>query len=692
MAYPTPDATSGVSEPLARDGARSAAVARIAKPQTVRDILAFCVFEIAFYFAYRYGMSFTQTSAAPFWFPDSVLLCALLRFPRRAWPLLLLATLPIRLLVAVPDGTPQWFLWVTFAIDCAKAILAATLLRRLLANPLRFDRPRDFALYCLCAVILVPSLGAVAGAGARHVLGDEYWTGWREWFFGDAAANLILTPLLFYWVLAPPRLRLAGGRRWAEAALIFFGLLVSTWRAFHAPAGQFGFTDPRFYIPVAFLVWAALRFGMAGASGAVAVLALVSVSAALLVRGPFSGHSPGEAAAALQKFLLLRAAPLYLFAVLIEQNRRVEQSLRESEQRYREVVESQSDLVCRFLADTTLTFVNAAYCRFLGREREELLGTRLLAWLPERARELARTHIESCAARRASCAWECEVSLPNGETGWQHWRCHAILDRNGSLVEHQAIGHDITDRKHAEEANRKLAHTARLAVVGELTAMVAHEVNQPLCAIMSNAEAAEMLLDTADPPLTEVRQILADICQDDLRAHEAIRRIRALVQNREMQLQPLDLNSAIADVLRISTGDALRRRVKVEVELGENLPAVSADRLYLTQVLLNLIVNGMDAMVDTPEASRQLLVRTAANDADHVEVSVTDCGHGIAADKMPHLFDSFFTTKPDGMGLGLSIARSIIQAHQGHIWAENRASGGACFRFTLRTAAGREIE
>jgi PAS domain S-box-containing protein len=374
-------------------------------------------------------------------------------------------------------------------------------------------------------------------------------------------------------------------------------------------------------------------------------------------------------------------------AIDVTDRRRQEAALRESEERYREVVESQSEFVCRFRADLTLTFVNGAYCRLLGRKREELLETSLLTWLPERARELARTQIDSCAARRASCAWECEVVLPSGEIGWQHWRCHAILGPDGSLIEHQAIGHDITDRKHAEEATRKLAHTARLAVVGELTAMVAHEVNQPLCAIMSNAEAAEMLLESADPPLSEVRQILADICQDDLRAHEAIRRIRALVQNREMQLQPLDLNRTITDVLRISTGDSLRRRVRIAAELGENLPAVTADRLYLTQVLLNLIVNGMDAMTDIPEASRQLIVQTTAKGTDRVEVTVTDCGHGIADEQMPHLFDSFFTTKPDGMGLGLSIARSIVQAHHGDIWAENLASGGASFHFTLRPAA-----
>jgi signal transduction histidine kinase len=186
--------------------------------------------------------------------------------------------------------------------------------------------------------------------------------------------------------------------------------------------------------------------------------------------------------------------------------------------------------------------------------------------------------------------------------------------------------------------------------------------------------------------LPEVRRILADICRDDLRADDAIRRIRALMQKREMRLQSVDLNETISDVLRLVTGDALRRRVQIKQHLYPALPRVCGDRVYLEQVLLNLIVNGMDAMRDTLEPARELIVQTKLNGADSVEVAVLDGGHGISPEKIPHLFDSFFTTKVDGMGLGLSIARSIIQAHHGRIWAENGANGGAELHFTVQAA------
>jgi two-component system sensor kinase FixL len=229
----------------------------------------------------------------------------------------------------------------------------------------------------------------------------------------------------------------------------------------------------------------------------------------------------------------------------------------------------------------------------------------------------------------------------------------------------------------------ELAHTARVSTMGELAASVAHELNQPLGAILANAEAAELFLQQDPPALDELRAILADIRKDDERAGEVIRRMRALLRKRELERQPLDINSLVEDVLQMVSGDAALRGVSLAADLGPVLPQVSGDRVHLQQVLLNLILNGMDAMAGQPRERRRISVRTRLGADGRVELAVIDSGPGIEPDRLPRLFEPFYTTKPNGMGMGLSIARTIVQAHHGRIWAENNASGGAVFRIAL---------
>jgi signal transduction histidine kinase len=232
----------------------------------------------------------------------------------------------------------------------------------------------------------------------------------------------------------------------------------------------------------------------------------------------------------------------------------------------------------------------------------------------------------------------------------------------------------------------ELAHAGRLAVAGELTAAIAHEVNQPLGAILANVDAAEMLLDSGAARTGELREILADVRRDDLRASEVIRRLRTLLAGHETARERVDLNDTVAVVFRLLAAESKRRRVELVAELETALPGVCGDRVHLQQVLLNLVMNAMDAMADTRETARRVTVRTALRSDGSIEVAVSDHGHGVTADQIPKLFDSFFTTKRRGMGLGLSIARSIVEAHGGRIWAEPGSREGATFRFTLPAA------
>jgi signal transduction histidine kinase len=221
-------------------------------------------------------------------------------------------------------------------------------------------------------------------------------------------------------------------------------------------------------------------------------------------------------------------------------------------------------------------------------------------------------------------------------------------------------------------------------MLGELSGSLAHELNQPLAAILSNAQAALRFLDR--PELKEeLRETLADIVEDDKRAGEVIRRLRAMLKKEEVKYRRLDLNELISDVLRLYRSDLLNRRVAITLALAPEVPEVEGDPVQLQQVMLNLLINACDAM-DPVEEGRKLTIRTVVADAhaEHVQVAVSDVGDGIAPGELDHVFEPFVTSKSEGMGLGLAVCRTIIHAHHGRIWCENNPGRGVTFRFELR--------
>jgi two-component system sensor kinase FixL len=249
---------------------------------------------------------------------------------------------------------------------------------------------------------------------------------------------------------------------------------------------------------------------------------------------------------------------------------------------------------------------------------------------------------------------------------------------------------DCTARKRAEEDAQmhraEAAHAARAATLGELAAGLAHELNQPLAAILTNVQASRRLLLTEPPRIELLREILDDIAADDVRASEIIRRMRALLKKGRTEIQALDLNELTRDVLRLLASDAILRRVRVRPLLEPDLPGVCGDRVQLQQVILNLLVNGLEAMTETVPARRHLEIRTVHSDDSWVEIMVRDHGPGIPSEVLSRLYEPFFTTKRDGLGMGLSICRSIAEAHGGHLQASNNPDGGATFAFRLPTA------
>jgi signal transduction histidine kinase/integral membrane sensor domain MASE1 len=262
------------------------------------------------------------------------------------------------------------------------------------------------------------------------------------------------------------------------------------------------------------------------------------------------------------------------------------------------------------------------------------------------------------------------------------------VPEGGAVVSHT----DITERKRAElEAQRsrqELAHFTRVSTIGELTASLAHELNQPLTGILANAQAALRFLKAAPPDLLEIEEILKDIVDDDTRASAVIRRLRALLRKDPVQLRLVDLNALINDVAKILSSDALIRNISVRLELDPDPMLVSGDGVQLQQVVLNLLLNAMEAMAESDKARRTIIVRTENTEVEGIHVSVQDTGRGFRQGTPHQIFEPFYTTKPSGMGMGLAISKSIIEAHGGRIWAEDNALG-ATFHFSLPAAGNR---
>jgi C4-dicarboxylate-specific signal transduction histidine kinase len=275
-----------------------------------------------------------------------------------------------------------------------------------------------------------------------------------------------------------------------------------------------------------------------------------------------------------------------------------------------------------------------------------------------------------------------------------HFACGTLLNATGEAVKVLGTAMEITERNAAEEALREaqaaLTHATRLATMGELSASIAHEVNQPIGAIILNASAclrwlARVKEESAN--ITEVRDSLHRILRDGARAGEIVARVKALFKKADPAREPLDMNEAVREILELTRGEMRKLRIFLQLQLAPALPLVVGDRVQLEQVMMNLILNALDAMSTVEDRERTLVIKTWGNRDGQVCVEVQDSGIGFKAEDAGRIFESFHTTKPGGMGMGLSISRSIVQSHGGRLWAIANKDHGATFQFTLRTQA-----
>jgi PAS domain S-box-containing protein len=339
--------------------------------------------------------------------------------------------------------------------------------------------------------------------------------------------------------------------------------------------------------------------------------------------------------------------------------------------------------------DRGCTFFNKGWLDFTGRTMAQELGDGWVECIHPADVGLCVASYGRAFDQRRGFSLEYRLRRHDGEY-------RVVLDRgvprfapDGAFLGYIGCADDITERKAAElqvqQHRAELAHVARISTLGELSASLAHELNQPLTAILSNAQAAQRLLDAKPIDLAEIREILKDVVADDNRAGQVIQRLRALVKKQPPEFTALDLGAILREVVHFIHTDAILRASEIALTVAPGLPPVWGDRVELQQVALNLLLNALEAMKERPVEDRQVVVQVEADGPRVVKVAVRDRGAGLG-DEIEQVFRPFYTTKPDGLGVGLSISRSIVEAHGGRLWAENNAERGATFSFTIPAA------
>jgi len=377
----------------------------------------------------------------------------------------------------------------------------------------------------------------------------------------------------------------------------------------------------------------------------------------------------------------------------VAQRRRTEETLRTSEERWRSMFEASAVGIA--LTDENRRFVaaNKAFQNMIGYTEEELSNFGPVEITYEDDREATQEMLDNMLSGRSSGYHvEKRYRRKDGVVIWVRVSTAQGPEQGSSLRGIPTIIENITERKQAEdallEARDALLRVTRLSTMGELSASIAHEVNQPLSAIVANGIACRRLLAAAKPDFEEAKETLEDIISDGRRASAVVGRVRQLAKKSTPVRAAVDVNRAISEVLALTRQELQRSRVTARAELDPNLPPVMADRVQVQQVVLNLVMNGIDAMRGVKDRARVLRVKSAATPAAAVAVTVEDTGIGFGDNDPENVFETFYTTKEDGMGMGLSISRSIVQAHGGRLWASAGAPIGAVFGFTLPASAG----
>ncbi len=648
-------------------------------------------------------LGFPPSGIASIWFPTAIVLTALLLTPPPYWWIYLLATVPTHLHVVATFQRPEVplaVMLVQVASGASLALLAALAVRFVIGAPPRFDSLRNMAAFILLAGIVATAVACALAVSLFLLTGwaTDFWLAWRQRFLGHVFPIITIPPVVLIFTGQLVGAHHAPWRSYAELGLFTMGLLAVSIPVFGWESPGPGNVPALLLAPLPFLLWAAVRLGVGGLSFSLLIVAGVALVNASVGQGPFAIQAPAENVLSLQIFLLAISIPLMLLAALVEERRRAEATLKQTEARMGVAAASTDTGLWQYDVPTGHLWATE-HCRFMfGLDANSPLTSDAFfsAIHPDDREEAIAAMRMTGSAGEIPTRGEFRVVDASGQLRWYLATSRVEFDEHGEPLRVSGIFRDVTPRRKAEQqaarledalraTRSELARVSRQTTAAVMAASIAHEINQPLTAIVTNASAGLRWLASDAPDPGKAEAAFKRIINAGHRAGQVIASIRAMFGNDRRKKTPVSVNDLIRETLALVHGEVESERVSLQVELQQELPQVMADRVQLQQILLNLIMNAIEAMNSVENRERVMLVKSELHGEHDVLIAVEDSGPGIDAKDMDHIFNPFFSTKSNGMGLGLSICRSIIDSHDGRLWASTRNPHGSGFYLQLRS-------
>ena len=638
--------------------------------------------------------------AAIVWFASAVGISALLLRGASALPGIAIGALACAFL----GGKDPLAAFAVAAMTTAQIGVTWWLLSRMLRFDVALARMRDVLLLALVGATISPAFNAL------RILAATWWRegtltapaiGFAEVVsLGEVVGILLVTPVVLLWM------RGGAGKepRCKGESLLYLATVIASIAVFSAMLRPMVHADSLPYALLPFAFWAAFRYGRRQTATVLFLIGITAIFCHGMGEGPFvhrtiADHVTLAAVASLYLFLAVLSVTSMLFAVAQHERvaaeaqlRQSEAALRESEEKYRLLVDNQTDLVMKLCAKTRrVLYASPSHEAFYGKPVGEILERPFLEAIevhPDDAPGLMSAWNEVCRAPWHA-THETRMMTAQGWR-WLAWSARAVLDREGKPDFVITVGRDVTDRRRAEEQSRQhlqqLAHVSRVSSMGEMASAIAHEINQPLTAISNYASACLRMLGRGEVSLAEAVDMMKRVAAESQRAGEIVRKMRGFVRGEEGQLAAVDVGFLVAEVLRLANPEARQNGVELSwAPAPPGLPRVFADSIQVQQVLLNLVRNAVESISSADAAERRVTLSARPAGDGMVEIEVHDTGPGILGESLETVFQPFYTTKADGIGIGLALSRSIIDAHGGRLWASDSPSG-ACFHLTLPVA------